>query len=192
MATYRAIEAVSQAIIGLLKAAPLPPEFSTLEIKSYRPADFSDDPPSPGISLYLYRVSVNTVRRMLPRPVDQNGNRHRPALPIDLHYLLTPWATMPETQQILLGWSMRVLEDTPLLSSALLNPDVFLPDETVEIVSEPLPLQEIINIWDAFKPNFQISAAYSVRMVPIDSLIVEPEGALVQSRTFTVGKGPVL
>jgi hypothetical protein len=191
MATYRAIEAVSQAIIGLLKTAPLPSEFTTLEIKSYRPADFSDDPPNPGISLYLYRVAVNTVRRTLPRPVDQNGLRHQPALPIDLHYLLTPWATMPETQQILLGWSMRVLEDTPLLSSALLNPDVFQPDETVEIVSEPLPLQEIINIWDAFKPNFQISAAYSVRMVPIDSLILELEGTPVQTRAFTLGKGPV-
>lgn len=191
MASYRAIEAVSQAIIGLLKGSPLPPEFSTLEIKSYRPADFSDNPPNPGISLYLYRISVNTVRRTLPRQVDQNGNRHRPALPIDLHYLLTPWATSAETQQILLGWSMRVLEDTPLLSSQLLNPDVFLPDETVEIVSEPLPLQDIINIWDAFKPNFQISAAYSVRMVPIDSLIVEPDGTPVQTRVFTLGKGPV-
>ena len=190
MASYRAIEAVSQAIIGLLKAASLPPEFSTIEIKSFRPADFSDDPPNPGISLYLYRISVNTIRRTLPRQVDQNGNRHRQALPIDLHYLLTPWATSAETQQILLGWSMRVLEDTPLLSSQLLNSDVFQPDETVEIVSEPLPLQDIINIWDAFKPNFQVSAAYSVRMVPIDSLIVEPEGAPVQTRAFTLGKGP--
>src|SRR2546430_7690930 len=171
MASYRAIEAVSQAMIGVLKAAPLPPEFSTLEIKSYRPADFSDEPPNPGISLYLYRISVNTVRRTLPRPVDQNGNRHRPALPIDLHYLLTPWATSAETQQILLGWSMRVLEDTPLLSSELLNPDVFLPDETVEIVSEPLPLQDIINIWDAITPNLPHSAAYSLRMLPMYSLI---------------------
>jgi hypothetical protein len=191
MASYRAIEAVSQAMIGVLKAALLPPEFSTLEIKLYRPADFGDNPPNPGISLYLYRISVNTIKRTLPRPVDQNGYRHRPALPVDLHYLLTPWSGSAEAQQILLGWSMRVLEDTPLLSSELLNPDVFLPDENVEIVSEPLPLQEIINIWDAFKPNFQISAAYSVRMVPIDSLIVESEGTPVQTRVFTAGKGSV-
>src|SRR5579884_781066 len=143
MASYRAIEAVSQAIIGLLKAAPPPPELAQFDIKLYRPGSFSEDAPDPGISLY----------------------RHRPALPVDLHYLLTPWAAMAETQQMLLGWSMRALEDTPLLSSAVLNPAVFLPDETIEIVSEHLSLQEIINIWDAFKPNFQISAAYSVRMV---------------------------
>jgi hypothetical protein len=191
MASYRAIEAVSQAIIGLLKASPPPPELPPFDIKMYRPGSFSEEPPDPGISLYLYRVSVNTVRRTLPRPVDQNGYRHRAALPVDLYYLLTPWSSVPETQQMLLGWSMRVLEDTPLLSSALLNPDVFLPEETVEIVSEHLSLQEIINIWDAFKPNFQISAAYSVRMVPIDSLIIEPDGALVQTRTFNVGKGPI-
>src|SRR5579884_3236255 len=165
MASYRAIEAVSQAIIGLLKAAPPPPELAQFDIKLYRPGSFSEDAPDPGISLYLYRISVNTVRRTLPRPADQNGYRHRPALPVDLHYLLTPWAAMAETQQMLLGWSMRALEDTPLLSSAVLNPAVFLPDETIEIVSEHLSLQEIINIWDAFKPNFQISAAYSVRMV---------------------------
>ena len=89
---------------------------------------------------------------------------------------------------------MRALESTPTLSANILNHygsggEVFHPSEAVEVVFEALALQDIVNIWDAFKPNLQISASYVVRMVEIDSEVEIVEGRLVQTRVFDFGKG---
>ena len=194
MATYHAIAATGEAILGVLRDACPKPEFDGMQFELYQSNDFQN-PMKEGISLYLYRVSTNTTRRNLPPRIDANGRRYRPPLPIDLHYLLVPWALTAEKQQWLLGWSMRTLEDTPILPAKLLNyygsgSETFRPDESVELVCEPIALQEIVNIWDAFKPNLQISVAYIVRMIEIDSSVELIEGVPAQTRVLSFGKGP--
>ncbi len=194
MATYHAIAATGKAILGVLKDARPKSEFDGAEFALYQASDFQN-PMREGISLYLYRVSTNTTRRNLSPRIDPDGRRFRPPLPIDLHYLLVPWALNAEKQQWLLGWSMRVLEDTPILPARVLNyyasgDETFRPNEAVEMVCEPITLQEIVNIWDAFKPNLQTSVAYVARMIEIDSPNELVEGKPVQTRAFDFGKGP--
>ncbi len=189
MATYHAIAATGEAILGVLKAASPQPDFAHAEFKLYQSNDFQNTPITEGVSLYLYQVEVNTTRRNLPARVEANGQRFRPSLPLDLHYMLIPWAQNAVKQQWLLGWAMRALEDTAILPAELLNHygtggDIFHPYEAVEVICEPLALQEIVNIWDAFKPNLQLSVAYVARMVSIDSLVPLPDTQLVQTRTF--------
>lgn len=196
MATYHAIAATSEAIVGLLEATCPKTEFPNAIFTLYRSTDFNN-PMDEGISLYLYRVSVNATRRNLPPRLAPDGKRYRPSLPVDLHYLLTPWAKTAARQQRLLGWSMRTLEDTAILPTGLLNhyvpeTEIFQPDETVELVFEPLSLQEIVNIWDVFKQqNLQLSVAYIARMLLINSDIELPggDGQLVQTRDYAFGKG---
>lgn len=196
MATYHAIAATGEAILGLLKAAR-PSDFETSQFLLYQPSDLQNPNQAfEGITLYLYRVAVNTTRRNLPPRTDPDGRRYRPPLPLDLHYLLIPWAKTAAKQQWLLGWSMRVLEDTPILPATLLNhhsseADTFRLNEAVELVCEPLSLQEIVNIWDAFKPNLQLSVAYVARMITIDSIVELTEASFVQTREFNFGKEPV-
>lgn len=190
MATYHAIAATGEAILGVLKAACPRPDFDNAEFKLYQSADFQGTPLTEGISLYLYQVATNTTRRNLSPRIEPDGQRFRPSLPLDLHYLLVPWAQNAVKQQWLLGWAMRALEDTPILSAELLNHygtsgAIFRPNEAVEIVCEPLALQEIVNIWDAFKPNLQLSVAYVARMVSIDSLVPLNDAPLTQTRAFT-------
>jgi hypothetical protein len=195
MATYHAIAATGEAIVGLLEAACPKTEFPNARFTLYRSTDFQN-PLDEGISLYLYRVAVNSTRRNLPPRLAPDGKRYRPSLPVDLHYLLTPWARTAARQQRLLGWSMRVLEDTAILPTGLLNhyvpeTEIFLPNETVELVFDPLSLQEIVNIWDVFKQNLQLSVAYVARMIAIDSEIElsATDGQLVQNRTYDFGRG---
>ncbi|MBO0779038.1 MAG: DUF4255 domain-containing protein [Ktedonobacteraceae bacterium] len=192
MATYHAIAATGEAILGLLEAARPRPEFANIQFALYQASNFQN-PMEDGVSLYLYRISPNTTRRNLPPHTDAQGRRYRPALPLDLHYLLTPWARTAARQQRLLGWCMRALEDTSILPTGLLNrygtePETFRPHETVELVCEPISLQEIVNIWDAFKSNLQLSAAYVARMICIDSQIAISEGVPVQTRVFDFGE----
>jgi len=195
VATHHAIAATSQAILGLLRDACPRSDFANAEFALYQASDF-DKPLEEGISLFLYRVTINGAVRNLPPRVGPDGRRYRPSLPVDLHYLLTPWAKDPEKQQRLLGWSMRVLEDAPILPAGLLNyympePEIFRPSETVEIIADSLSLQDWTAVWDKLKPKMQTSMTYIARMIALESTRELTEAPLVQTRVFDVAKGAV-
>lgn len=193
MATWNAIAATTRAILGLLEDA-YPRELGKLTFSPAHVSDFAGDKvPPDGFTLCLYRVALNTSVRNQPPRLKPDGTRYRPSLPLDLQYLLTPWAGDVEKQQRLLGWGMRQLEDNAILPAGLLNrflkePDVFRADETVELVAEPLSLADFTNVWDKLKPRMQTSVTYVARMVLIDSDIALHEGPPVHTRVFNVAK----
>ncbi|NVJ23725.1 MULTISPECIES: DUF4255 domain-containing protein [Myxococcus] len=193
MATYAAIPAVGQALLALLEQSCPKPEFEGAKFRLYQASDFKA-PMDEGISLFLFRVTPSTTRRNLPGRLDSQGRRTRRPLPVDLYYLLTPWAKSAAKQHRLLGWAMRQLEDTPTLTASFLNhygtpeTDTFLPDETVTVVYEPLSIQDMLNVWEPGKPNIQVSASYVARMVGIESAIADEEAGPVQTRVLSPGK----
>lgn len=196
MATYAAIAATSEAIIGLLRRARPKEEFTKSAFEVYQGNDF-EAPMNEGISLYLYRVTVNASRRSLPPTVTPEGRRMRPPIPLDLHYLLSAWGQSYDTQHRLIGWAIRELENTPVIPAGVLNStgpeaDVFRPDETVELVCDPLALADMINLWETLKPksNRPLSVNYVARMIAIESRLELYEYAPVQTRQFDYGKGP--
>jgi hypothetical protein len=191
VATYHAIAATSLAILGLLERACPKPEFDGAQFALYRVNDFQN-PMDEGISLYLYRVS-NSSRRNLPPRLGPQGQHYRPPLPLDLYYLLTTWGKTAAKQQRLLGWCMRELEDTAILPSGLLNhyvpeSETFRPDESVELVFDPLSLQDMANLWEPLKPHLQASATYVARMLAIESTVEVSDGRAVQTRVFDFAK----
>lgn len=187
MAKAQAISAVGQTILGLLADNIPKAEFSNARFELYQTANFSSSPMKEGISLYLYRVEINAALRNLPNKTGLDGISRRAPLPLDLYYLLTVWAEDVIKQQRILGWAMRTLEDAPVLSAARLNhfgpeTDVFRSNETVEIIFNSLSLQDLSNIWSAFKVSLPMSVAYIARVVGIDSTISTEESAPVQTR----------
>jgi hypothetical protein len=195
VATYQAIAATGQAILGLLADSCPKPEFAGARFELYKPDSFHQ-PMEEGISLFLYRVAVNLGQRnqaTRPRP---DGLRPRLPLPLDLYYLLTPWSPTPERQQRLLGWAMRTLEDTPILPAGHLNhyapePNVFQPAETVELFYEAISLQDMATMWEVFKPHEQLSIPYVARMVSIESTQGTRDAERVQTRVLEVGQWAV-
>lgn len=194
MATWNAVAATTRAILGLLEDGYPRDRFGKLGFEAAHASDFSGDKRfSDGFTLCLYRVEVNGTLRNLPPRIAPDGTRYRPSLPLDLHYLLTPWAVQVETQQRLLGWGMRVIEDNAILPAGLLNrylrePDVFRDDETVELVPDPLSIADYTSLWDKLKPRLQTSMTYVARMVLIDSDLVLSEGRAVHSRIFDMAR----
>ena len=129
-----------------------------------------------GVSLYLYRISPAGEIRNYPPRVAPDGHRYRQVLPINLHYLLSSWAREAAKQQRLLGWAMRLLEDTPILPAGLLNQggpeaDTFRPNETVDVTMETISIYDMGAIWDVAKPNTQPSVCYVARMIGVESQI---------------------
>jgi hypothetical protein len=102
-----------------------------------------------GFSVFLYRVTINgTVRNITLRRAP-GGRRFRPSLPLDLHYVITPWAEDGERQHRMLGWVMRFISDLGALTAGHLNhyvaeTDVFAPHEGLEIICDPLGLADYL------------------------------------------------
>jgi hypothetical protein len=189
MADFRAIIAVSNAVLFLLKSDYTPDDFnSELEFKVYQPKDFAK-PMTAGVSLFLYRIFPNGSHRTPSGRIGPDGRRQRTQLPLDLHFLLTAWGNHASLQQTIAGWMMRTLEDTPILPSALLNAaaadDVFHADEAVEINLTELRTEDMLRIWETLTDNaFHLSVPYVARNVRIESRHALAEGEPVQTRTF--------
>ena len=191
MANYYAIGATCEAVVRLLRQAWRPELFdgANLQFRVYRTADFAA-PMDVGVSLFLYRAMINGVQRTPPGRPGPGGERRRPQLPLDLHFLLTPWAKEASLEQEILGWLMRTLEDTPILPAGLLNaavPAVFGSEETVEITGGQLSNEEVFRIWDVLPHDFQISVPYIGRIVRIDSELEQRDGGPVLSRKLEFG-----
>lgn len=191
MANYRAIAATSSALEGLIRDHYPRDEFGAgLQVSLYQTRDF-EDPMTEGFSVYLYRVAINGAVRNLTLRRSPDGRRMRPSLPLDLHYMITPWSQDVQLQQRMLGWVMRQMEDVSVLSAGHLNhympqADTFAPNEGIELVCDPLSLSDYLTLWDRLRPRLPASATYTLRMVMIDSELRLDDSALVQSRRFDV------
>lgn len=196
MASYRAVAAVSRAVLRLIEDACPRHEFPDAQFALQQATEIVKSPIPEGVCLYLYRVGVNTTRRNLPPRLEPDGRQFRPALPVDLYYALCVWGRSADMQQRLLGFSMRAIEDASTLPAGVLNqpgpePTTFRGHETVQMVCETLSLQDLQLLWDSLKPNVPLIVGYVARMVPIDSEIPIVEGRPVQTRVFEMRGAPV-
>lgn len=192
MATANAIAGVGQAILGLIAAGVPRVEFPTALFQLYQAKDFQS-PMDEGLSLYLYRITPAGEIRNYPPRIAPDGRQYRQPLPINLHYLLSSWARDAVKQQRLLGWAMRILEDTPVMPATVLNQagpetDTFWPNETVDVIMETISVYDMGAIWDVAKPNTQPSVCYVARMVGVESPLSVTEAPPAQTRVFRTGR----
>jgi hypothetical protein len=190
MATYRAIEAVSNAIIFALRSSydrSLLGDHD-LQFQVFSARDFARAPDLVGISLFVHRVTVSgTLRFPAGRP-GGNGRTQMPQLPLDLHLLLTAWAPEAALEQAITGWMLRAAADIGLLTPPLLNegfPGTFHADETVELLPVDLPAEELMHLWEVLGQGlFRLSGTYVARTIQIESARLQAAGQPVNERSF--------
>jgi len=188
MASFRAVSAVCDAVIYLLRTGYRPEDFNNeLELRVFTSRDFAN-PMANGVSLFLYRIFPNGVHRTPAGRIGADGRRTRTALPVDLHFLLTVWGREASLQHAVAGWMMRTLEDSPILPSGVVNavaPGVFRADETVELSLTELSNEDLLRMWEVLGLGvYQLSVPYVARVLHLES--EEPRlaegGVAVQER----------
>jgi hypothetical protein len=197
MASYQAIGVTSEAIRTLLRRAAADPTngLTNKAIDLFNAKRLNAPPadPNPTLSIYLRRVSLAQARRLFPPSTLPDGRPARRPFAVDLHYMIVAWANDPGTQQRALGWAVRVIEDTPVLPTALLNDGqavpVFHPEETVELSWESLSEQEEHDLWQVAQVQRQPSATFVARTVLLESWIAEPVPLPAQTREFDMATG---
>jgi len=192
MADFRAVAAVSEAILQLLRSNYREEDFNQeLQFRVFTAQDFSD-PPSAGVSLFVYRLIPCTTARTPPGPLTLDGRRSDTVLPLDIHFMLTVWGGQASLQHAIAGWMMRLLEDHPSFAAGLLNTVIsgsFRPSEVVEVTLAELSNEDLLRMWETLVQNiYQLSIPYIARGVRIETITRRQEGGgMVEERRLDMG-----
>jgi len=136
----------------------------------------ADPVDKPGVTLYLYRVTVNEHLR------NDGGQSGTPALTVNLHYLLTVWAESAKVEHQITAWVMRTLHTHQALGPSDLTPDGgWGTGELVQIIPAEISLEDTTRIWSALHRPFRPSFTYIARGVPI-GIAPPPTGKPVVAR----------
>lgn len=144
------------------------------------------------LNLFLYQVTANSGWRNVDLPSRDRAGRllTNPPLALDLHYLLTAYGAQDLNAEILLGYAMQVLHETPVLTRQQLRtalgapapldgtllPGPFgtlsaidLADQVEQIRLTPVYLgsEDLSKLWTAMQARYRPSMAYAVSVVLI-------------------------
>lgn len=207
MASVHGVAAVCEAIAHILTTSITDEQQALMGLSQldvtfsvYQPDDFVVDQNNraitSGASVFLYRALPNLSHRTPSGRILPSGAQQFTQLPLDLHLLVTIWGNTASTQNLLVGWVMRTLEDYPIIPATVLNlaaemnlmvPDrVFADDEAVELLLSEMSGEELLQLWDTLgngDGRYQISIPYLVRNLLIDSARTRTLGEPVQVRT---------
>lgn len=153
------------------------------------------------LNIYMWGASRNAAwaNERLPARSAAGGRLDSPFLALDLHYVLTATGTEELTAEILLGYGMQVLHETPVLTraaietalggavppvdAALLPPaqrflmaadlaDQFEQIRISPYIPDPDPkgqVEVLSNLWSSFSTALRASAFYQANCVLIES-----------------------
>ncbi|MCS6825310.1 MAG: DUF4255 domain-containing protein, partial [Caldilinea sp.] len=146
------------------------------------------------LNIFLHQVTPNRGWRNVGLPSrDAGGDRlTNPPLALDLHYLITAYGEQEFHHEILLGYAMQTLHETPVLSrdairralgapppvtggvlppaqQALVAAELADQIEQIKICPEMLSTEEMSKLWTALQARYRPSAAYQVSVVLIES-----------------------
>ncbi len=138
-----------------------------MRTEEFDAANRPNDMTLPMVSLFLYRVDINRVTRPAWSAVaHQDGRLH---LPLDLHFLLTPWAANAEFEYRLLGFAMACLERLPILSGPLLYPSAgWQPYEAIQLSVPEITTEDLMRTFDSLPSDYKLSIPYLARIVRIE------------------------
>jgi hypothetical protein len=172
MADFPVIRAVSESLRELLRehiTLSSDPGLNNVPIDLRSPRELREAGVARVVSLWLYRVVRNPDLLNLPperRGTDQFVRR---PLPLELHYLLTPVASRPDDEQLLLGRALQTLHDHASLEGTALRDTLADSNAELRLVLETLNLEELTRVWQALQESYQLSVSYLAQVVEIDS-----------------------
>ena len=145
------------------------------------------------LNLFLHRVTPNLGWRNAGLPTfDHNGRQvSNTPLALDLHYLLTAYGSKNFHAEILLGYAMQLMHETPVLSrtaireilgdSSPIGVSIPLPTrqalsaaklaeqvEQVKLSPESLDTEEISRLWASFQSAYRPTVAYQATVILIE------------------------
>ena len=136
------------------------------------PAEHVNNKDGTLLSVYLYRITEDPYLKNQPPTEGVGGGQRRTPLALDLHYLVTPLLTKAQDRQIVLGKVMQVFYDRPTLEGSDLAGTSLAQDaDTLRIILDPVPLNEVALVWQALEIPYMLCVSYVVRVALLRSTV---------------------
>jgi len=199
------IKDVTKALQALLLGQLNSGGASTAQVSLVPPGEAL--PTGLGVNLYLYRVMESPATKNLPWPGDRTTPPSKaPALGLELSYLLTPFATVPDATSAsgddahtMLGTAMLGFHEHPILNDVhipgfdadtALSADLLNSFEQIKIRLANTSLEELSKIWATINQPYRLSVAYDVSlvMVPPSAPVSAATGAVVTSTGLSINQ----
>jgi hypothetical protein len=140
---------------------------------------------NPVVNLFLHQITPNAAWRNVDLPslaVDGATRLKNPPLALDLHYLLTAYASDNAKAEALLGYAVLMLHENPVLPRALItqllgtlsntpynnalqDAGVSSQIEMIKIVPETLAREEMAWLWTALKSDYRPTYSFQASVV---------------------------
>lgn len=162
----------------------------------------------PGVNIFMYYASLNPALRNMGLPARNALGQEisNPPLALNLHYLVSAYGSKPLDPEILLGWAMKVLHDTPVVPRDMIQKalDALLPGgspegaliekysllasqfEHIRITPETLTTEEIYRLWSAFQTSYRPTTSYQVSVAVVQDSHAYTSHLPVQKRSVMV------
>jgi hypothetical protein len=185
MADFAGLAAAGRSVKNLLdvrfdEEQPLsdPTSVGLARAEDFESTNFAQFISRPAVTLFFYRVDFNKTMRASWSAVGAYDGRSRLAL--DMYFLLTAWAANAEEELRVLGRTMQVLEDTPIISGPLLAGNGgWAPDECLQVVLGDMDSETLLRLFETLRIGYRLSIPYIARVVRIDGLDVPREPPVV-------------
>lgn len=208
MATWQLIEHASETLRRILQArVDAEPSTTGVIVQIATTTTFNDLKTSlkPHITIFLYRIVENSELRNSPQRRLSDGSLQRQPMVVDLCYLITPWGARPDTtppvdqqacreEHQLLGLILQAFYDHAEIGRSELyeDPDPTKPRvwgavDSMQLIMESLPVEDMYRIWDPGELPYRLSAAYRVRVLGLESSVVR-KGPPVVDADFRIGR----
>jgi hypothetical protein len=182
MASSTSIAAVARSLETLLNRcftaldAADPDAFRDLPVaRVVRTEDFAQVGAAPGavirfptLAIFCYRVDINrTMRAPWAAVAHVDRTIH---LPLDMHFLLTPFDSDAEAELRILGATLQCLEQQPILAGPRLHPlGGWDARESIQLINEDLVTEDVLRTFDTLPTDFRLSVSYLARIARIDA-----------------------
>jgi hypothetical protein len=168
------------------------------------------------VNLFLHQVTHNAAWRNLGQPSlggDGSTRLKNPPLALNLHYLLTAYASKDTQAEALLGFAVLMLHENPVLprsqiGAALNNLAASNPPsnplakvlgssglanqiEMVKITPTTMGREEMAWIWTALKADYRPTFAFDVSVALLESPLASSSPLPVLSPSITVQAGSI-
>jgi len=169
------VQELSGANAGEVKVSTLPPDRIT-----------SGTEERTQLNLYMYRVTPNSSWRRGSTMATHMEHEVGSFLGLDLHYLLTAYGEHDIEAEVLLGYAIQLLYETPILTREALRTAFALTapkyasgaisttafdnqPEQVKISPEFLSMEEMSKLWSSLQARSRPSITYEVATVLIEN-----------------------
>lgn len=181
--SYTAISDVSETLLTILKDRLVPePIKKKVNIGVCSPADKGDFQ----LTLYLYNIEQSGEYRITKMKELPDGNQQYPPLSFNLYYLLTAYSTgdlqnKAMDEHKILGRAIQVFHDTPVLKGTDLKGSLNGTDQEIRMEIKNLSYDEMMRIWNFDDVPYNLSIAYRVGPVLIESTRIKEVKRVVHS-----------